>query len=70
MQIQIRIYLKETRMAAGLSIRQLAACSGISRSEISGIESGKITPTIYVIGCLSVALNSKLDDLVQIKCPS
>lgn len=67
MIIQVSIRLKEVRMLEGITIRQLAKLSGISRSEISGIETGGIMPTVYILCCLAVVLHKKLEDLVEIR---
>ncbi len=48
--------VKGLRAARGLSLEALAAASGVSRSNISLIESGRSSPTAVVLDRLSAAL--------------
>lgn len=70
MFIKITFKVKEIRKRQGVSIRYLAEISGVSRSEISGIEAGKIMPTIYTVCYLAVALGVDARDLFDYKCPT
>lgn len=54
--MKITIHLKSIREAKNISIRQLALMSGVSKSQISGIENGKTMPTIKTLCMLAEAL--------------
>lgn len=59
--------LKEVRKKKGLSQEQLVSKSGVSRSIISGLESGRISvTTTATLAKLAKALNTKIDDFF---CP-
>ena len=57
--------LKDLRDAAGLSLDALAARSGVSRSNIALIESGRSSPTATVLDKLTAALDTTLAGLFQ-----
>lgn len=59
----IEFHVQEIRQKRGLSIRQLALMSGISKSQISGIENGKTMPTIQTICLLAAALKVQPEQL-------
>jgi len=55
--------LRERRVKAGLSIRQLATEAGVSASLVSQIERGKINPSVGRVLSLVTALGISLDEL-------
>lgn len=56
--------IKEGREAAGLSQEELAQKSGVSRTIISGLESGRIsTTTTETLQKIALALNKKICDI-------
>lgn len=57
--------IRELRDAAGLSLEALAERSGVSRSNISLIESGRSSPTAVVLDKLTSALDTTLAGLFQ-----
>jgi transcriptional regulator with XRE-family HTH domain len=57
--------VRDLRDAAGLSLEALAERSGVSRSNISLIESGKSSPTAVVLDKLTAALGTTLAGLFQ-----
>jgi transcriptional regulator with XRE-family HTH domain len=57
--------IRGLRDAAGLSLEALAERSGVSRSNISLIESGKSSPTATVLDKLTAALDTTLAGLFQ-----
>lgn len=67
MNINIELHIKDVRQKKGLSIRQLAELSGISKTHISAIENNETMPTVYTVCCLAVALGVDLPDLVSYK---
>ena len=63
--VTITIFLKEIREKKGLSIRQLALMSGISKSQISKIERGEAIPSILVLCQLADALHVEPEALYE-----
>lgn len=64
----VNFHLYDVRIKQGLTIRDLAHMSGLSKTQINDIENGKqVNPTIYTICCLSLALRVPLDCLFSIK---
>lgn len=60
--------IKKIRERAGLSIRKLADISGVSKSVISEIESGKSQkPRYETISKLAIALNTTTDILTDME---
>jgi transcriptional regulator with XRE-family HTH domain len=57
--------LKDRRLSSGLSQRQVAELSGLSRSTITMIESGERNPTVVVCHALAVALNVPLSKVIR-----
>ena len=56
--------IKEKRLELGLSQEQLAEMSGVSRTIISGLESGKTTvTTTETLLRLSKAMNCRVKDI-------
>ena len=59
-------YLRERRVAKGLSLRELADKSGISHTEIHRIETGKREyPTIRILMVLSKTLDLPDDEILR-----
>lgn len=50
-------------MAKNLTLKQLEARSGISKTSINDIENGKISPSLYQLECIARGLNVKITDL-------
>ena len=50
--------VKMRRKKLKMSQEQLAEVAGVSQSEISAIETGKVTPTVYVALVLANALST------------
>lgn len=63
----MRILLYELRIARGLSERELARRSGISKSTINNIENLRTSPTLDQLSVLAKALNVKITDLFDDK---
>lgn len=57
-------YLRERRLAQGLTFRALAARSGVSASMISDVERGAKSPSINVLVALSEALGTTPSQLL------
>ena len=59
----IHYHLYEIRTSRNLSVRDLAARSGVSKSQINNIENGLKHPTVYTLCLLSLALDVSPYDL-------
>ncbi|MDY4080140.1 MAG: helix-turn-helix transcriptional regulator [Candidatus Metalachnospira sp.] len=59
------IKLKEIRTKKNMTLIELEKLSGISRSTISRIERGKVSPTIYELECIAKALEINPYDLFK-----
>lgn len=57
--------IRDARLAAGLSLSQLAEKSGISKSQISAIERGRANVTLESLERLATALGGDLRISVQ-----
>jgi transcriptional regulator with XRE-family HTH domain len=57
--------LKEERLRQGMSHEKLAEAAGVHRSTVSRTESGKMSPTLYVVYSMASVL--KLDMAVLMK---
>lgn len=44
---------------------QLAAKSGIGKSTLNNIENGKVSPTLFQLETIAIALNVKITDLFE-----
>lgn len=63
----MKILLKEIRLMMGLSLRQLEALTGISRSSLSRFENNKVSPSMDEMELLAEGLNVKITDLYATK---
>lgn len=61
--VKITILLREVRLSKGWTLMQLEYFSGVSRSHIAAVETGRRMPTIYVLCSLAIALEVKVEDL-------
>ena len=61
----VKIMLKEIRAKRKITLRQLEAVSGISISTLSRIEKGQVSPTLFELDRIAVALDVSLWDLVK-----
>jgi transcriptional regulator with XRE-family HTH domain len=61
----MKILIKKIRQQKNITIRQLAALSGISKTELSDIETGKKIPTAYTLCAIAKALQVTLCKLVD-----
>lgn len=44
---------------------QLAAKSGIGKSTLNNIENGKVSPTLFQLETIAIAINVKITDLFE-----
>lgn len=60
----MRYKIKEEREAVGISQEELARASGVSRTIISGLESGRLTTTTTeTLQKIAMALNKRIADI-------
>lgn len=59
------IKLWEIRQKNNLTLKQLSALSGISKSEINAIENGQVSPRFDTLECLDSSLKCKIGDIVE-----
>jgi len=52
----MKIYLRQARKERGLTLKDLEQLSGVSKSEISNIETGKVIPRLDVVCKIAKAL--------------
>lgn len=57
------VLLWDIRTARGLTLVQLAEISGIGKSTLNNIENGKVSPTLFQLETLAIALDVKITDL-------
>ena len=63
----MRVYVWEARHQKQLSLVQLAALSGISKTTINDIENEKLSPTLIQLEALAKALDMRMTDLFESK---
>ena len=61
----MKILIWEARTAKGLTLMQLAKLSGIGKSTINNIENGKVSPTLFQIETIAIALEMRITDLFE-----
>ena len=61
----MKILIKKIRQQKNITIRQLAALSGISKTELSDIETGKKIPTAYTLCAIAKALQVTLCTIIS-----
>ena len=61
----VKVMLKEIRTKRKITLRQLEAASGISISTLSRIEKGQVSPTIFELDRVAIALDVNLWDLIK-----
>lgn len=66
-KFEIEYHLYQFRSKAGLTDRDLAELSGVSKTQINQIEDGKANPTLRTICILSLALDVTPADLFSIR---
>lgn len=59
--MELRKLIRETRIGQGLTQRELADRSGLSRSQIGRIESGECIPRVSTLDSIVAALSRRLN---------
>jgi transcriptional regulator with XRE-family HTH domain len=57
--------IKQIRQQRHMTLRQLEALSGISKTELSDIETGKKIPTVYTLCAIAKALQVTFCQLIS-----
>ena len=65
--MKVIILLKDIRESKGLSLRQLADMTGISKSHLNNIELNRKEPTISMLVKVSLALEVDIKELYKVK---
>lgn len=68
--LRVGLRIRERRETRGLTLRALAARSGVSPSTISDIERGAKSPTISTLALLADALDASIADLLESARPA
>lgn len=61
----MKILLWERRIEKGFTLIELSKQSGIGKSTINNIENGKVSPTLFQLEMIAVALNVKITNLFE-----
>lgn len=61
---ELGVCVRETRLAAGVSQRELARRTGISHPHLVNIEHGRIDPSFSVLAQLAAGLDLRPDELL------
>ena len=61
----MRVLLWETRTAKGFTLMELAKKPRTARSTLNNIENGKVSPTLFQLEMIAIALNVKITDLFE-----
>lgn len=61
----ITIKLAQIRNAHNISLRELERLSGIGKTTLNNIENGKISPTLFELERIAIALKIKIEDLYK-----
>lgn len=59
----MKILLWEMRTSKRFTLMQLATKSGIGKSTLNNIENGKVSPTLFQLETIAIALDIKITDL-------
>ena len=62
--------IRERRLALGMKLEQLAAAVDRAPSQLSAIENGKREPSLPILRALAQALQSSVDELLDVSAPS
>lgn len=61
----MKILLWEIRTSKGFTLMQLAEKSGIGKSTLNNIENEKVSPTLFQLEMIAIALKVKMTDLFE-----
>lgn len=55
----------EARTQKGLTLMELAKKTGIGKSTLNNIENEKVSPTLFQLELIAIALDMKINDLFE-----
>lgn len=58
----MKILVWEMRTSKGFTLMELSKKSGIGKSTINNIENGKVSPTLFQLEMIAIALGVKITD--------
>lgn len=64
----MKILTWEARINKNLTLMELAAKSGIGKSTLNNIENEKVSPTLFQLEMIAIALGMNVTDLFECEC--
>lgn len=61
----MKILVWEMRTSKGFTLMELSKKFGIGKSTINNIENGKVSPTLFQLEMIAIALGVKITDLFE-----
>ena len=61
----MKILVWEVRTSKGFTLMELSKKSGIGKSTINNIENGKVSPTLFQLEMIAIALGVNITDLFE-----
>ena len=61
----MEVLLWKMRTSKGFALMELSKKSGIGKSTINNIENGKVSPTVFQLEMIAIALGTKITDLFE-----
>ena len=61
----MKVLLWEMRTSKGFTLMKLAEKSGIGKSTLNNIENGKVSPTLFQLEMIAIAVGIKITDLFE-----
>lgn len=61
----MKILTWNVRTEKGLTLMELAKKSGLGKSTLNNIENGKVSPTLFQLELIAIALDVKITDLFE-----
>ena len=61
----MKILVWEMRTSKGCTLMELSNKSGIGKSTINNIENGKVSPTLFQLEMIAIALGVNITDLFE-----
>lgn len=69
MDVKIKMWIRLTRKARGIRLKELSAKTGISISDLSLIERGIQIPRLHTVVKIAVALDVSVEQLFDAEIP-
>lgn len=65
---KVKVLLWEKRTERRFTLMKLAEISGIGKSTLNNIENGRVSPTLFQLETIAIALDVKITDLFESEC--